>query len=379
MSLSCRLRNFSHTCIICFLSSTVALSATDLFVNNFSGSDKSGGTEATPFKTAQVAIDTARAGDTIHLLPSGAVYRQMISLRGKTNLNIEGNRVTLTGADPLPATGWEQIDALLFRRRLPTTAYNRHLLIRDGRANRMGRTPSVRIEFPKPEELVAGQFAWVKADEKTGWLYVKGSTSGLEWSVRTAGVATSGINRNITIRNLNTRHALNDGFNIHGDCREFHCFNITGHENFDEGFSAHDTCTVWVTNGKFRGNDNAVADVNFADSYYTNCEFSQSVSTEVLFSGGTHRLDTCRIIASGKVAFSLSSGSHPKFKETSLGQCEITNTLIQSADKEPRPVRIAAENQAAFRIATLTHITVANRGKMTVSGSTIDGQPWLPR
>jgi hypothetical protein len=288
--------------------------------------------------------------------------------------------VTLTGADPLPADGWEAVAPGLHRRSLPRTRFDRHLLIRDGKANRMGRSPSVNVAFPAPEALRDGEFAWVlQPDEKTGWLYVRGSTAGLEWSVRDAGLATGGTNRQITVRNLNARHALNDGFNIHGDCRELRCFSITGYENFDEGFSAHDTCQVWVTDGKFWGNDNAVADVNLCDSYYTRCEFRDSVSVEVLFSGGDHRLDNCRIIASGKVAFSLSSGGNPRTKEPGLGKCAVTKTEISSGDKTPRPLRIAEHNEAAFINCRLRDISVANRGNLTVTDSTLDGAPWQQR
>ncbi len=362
------------------LLSAVSLSGAEWFVNPESGADSNSGAKAAPFKTAQLAVSRAKPGDTIHLLPEGAVYRQMIMLAGKTNLTIEGHGVTLTGADPLPADGWEIVAPGLHRRPLPRTRFDRHLLIRNGKANRMGRSPSVNAAFPAPEALRDGEFAWIlQPDEKTGWLYVRGSTTGLEWSVRDAGLATGGTNRFITARNLHTRHALNDGFNIHGDCRELRCFNISGYENFDEGFSAHDTCQVWVTDGKFWGNDNAVADVNLCDSYYTRCEFRDSVSVEVLFSGGDHRLDDCRIIASGKVAFSLSSGGNPRTKEPGLGKCAVTKTEISSADQTPRPLRIAENNEATFKNCRLRGITVSNRGKVVATESTLDGVPWPTR
>lgn len=362
------------------LVSVTSLAAAEWFVNPESGADNNSGVKAAPLKTAQLAVTRAKPGDTIHLLPEGAVYRQMIMLAGKTNLTIEGHGVTLTGADTLPADGWEMVAPGLHRRQLPRTRFDRHLLIRDGKMNRMGRSPSVNIAFPAPEALRDGEFAWVlQPDEKTGWLYVRGSTAGLEWSVRDAGLATGGTNRSLTVRNLHTRHALNDGFNIHGDCRELRCFNISGYENFDEGFSAHDTCQVWVTDGKFWGNDNAVADVNLCDSYYTRCEFRGSVSVEVLFQGGDHRLDDCRIIASGKTAFSLSSGGHPRTKETSHARCVVARTDLRSADATSRPLRIAEHNAATFNGSRLQGIAVSNRGRITASETTLDGVPWPPR
>ena len=105
----------------------------DWYVNNRDGSDGNDGSEQKPFRTAQAAVNRAQPGDTIHLLPAKALYRQQISIRGKTNIVIMGNGVTLTGADPLPETGWEKVGEGLNRRKLKRTMFDRHLLIRDGK------------------------------------------------------------------------------------------------------------------------------------------------------------------------------------------------------------------------------------------------------
>ena len=363
---------------LCLLFTPLLGESRDWFVNNKTGSNKGDGSRSQPFRIAQAAVALARPGDTIHLLPEGALYRQQISIRGKTNIVILGNGVTLTGADPLPETGWEELANGLNRRQLKKTLFDRHLLIRDGKANRMGRSPSIRKEFPKPENLKAGEFSWQPKDEKTGWLYVKGSVKGLEWSVRAAGVATSGASRGVTIRNLHARHALNDGYNIHGDCRGLICEDFTAYENFDEGFSAHDTCTARIVRGRFWGNDHAVADVNFADTDYEDCEFSQSLSTEVLFSGGSHTLKNCRIIASAPTAFSLSVGSHPRIEGKSLGNCVLIGCDIRSDDQKPRALRISVDCTVSFRSNVLQHIDVSNRGELMVKDSVRDGSKWQP-
>jgi len=350
----------------------------DWYVNNQTGADRNGGSPATPFKTAQVAVNRAQAGDKIHLLPQGAIYRQQISIRGKTNIVILGNGVTLTGADALPDTGWEEMGNSLHRRRLKRTQFDRHLLVRDGKANRMGRSPSINRDFPEPANLKTGEFSWQQVDEKTGWLYVRGSVQGLEWSVRAAGVATSGASRGVTIRNLHARHALNDGYNIHGDCRGLTCLDFTAYENFDEGFSAHDTSTASVVRGRFWSNDHAVADVNHADTDYEECVFRDSLSTEVLFSGGKHTLKNCRIIASANTALSLSTGSHPKIEGKSLGVCRVEGCRIESADNSPRALRIAAECTAVFESCELKLVTVSNRGELKVVNSELDGSDWSP-
>jgi hypothetical protein len=348
----------------------------ELYVNVQTGSDQNPGTHDRPLATAQQAVVKAQPGDVIHLLPEGAVIRQMIVLAAKEGITIEGHGTTLTGADPLPADGWEQVKDNLARRRMRQTAMKRHLLIVGGKANRMDRSPTVSPPFPPPDQLQPGQFCWQDIDDKEGWLYVCGPRDGLEWSVRVAGVLTYGHNRNLTIRNLNCRHALNDGFNIHGDCRGLKCTNITGYENFDEGFSAHDTCECWIDGGRFWGNDNAVADVNQADTFYRNCEFRDSVSTEVLFHGGKHSLDDCRIVAAGKNAFLAASTRVGSDKPLLVPvECRLTRCEIQSAGEPPR-VFLLSDATVFLTECRLQRIKLSVGGsRLHVENSTLDKQP----
>lgn len=324
--------------LVCLHSS--ALPARDWYVDGARGNDKAEGTEQAPLATGQKAIDKAQPGDIIHLGPAGSLLRQEIGLSGKRDITIDGHGCTLSGADPLPADGWERVAANLSRCRLRRTAMDRHLLIIDSRMQRMGRSPSVSPAFPAPEKLKPGEFCWQPDGEKHGWLYVCGPTDRLEWSVRLTGIKTTGKNRDITVRNLNCRHVLNDGFNIHSDCRGLRCVNITGYENFDEGFSAHEACECMIEGGRFWGNDNAVADVNQADTSYRRCEFRDSVSVEVLFQGGKHRLDDCRIIAGGKVAFQLTVGQEVKTNKPSPASCTLSNVTAGSRAGTPRPANI---------------------------------------
>jgi len=347
----------------------------DIYVNVQTGSDEGDGSLQAPLATAQKAVGLAQKGDTIHLLPEGAVIRQEIVLSGREGITIDGHGSTLTGADPLPADGWEPVAPGLVRRQLPTPAMGRHLLIVGGRANRMGRSPTVRAAFPPPEKLQPGDFAWVAVGEKLGWLYVRGPVDRLEWSVRVAGVRTGGRNRDITIRDLNCRHALNDGFNIHGDCRGLRCRRITGYENFDEGFSAHDTCQCWIDEGRFWGNDNAVADVNQADTFYRDCEFRDSVSTEVLFSGGKHSLDHCRVLAAGKSAFSASSTTMTRDRTQRVPiEVRLTRCEFRSVDDPPRRFALS-DAQVTLQKCTLARVALSvTKSLLECEESTLDGR-----
>lgn len=268
----------------------------DLFVHHTRGADTNEGNEEAPFATIQAAVDRSQPGDRILLFPENAVYRQSISLaKAPPGLEIEGNGVTLTGADPLPANRWEQVSEDLYQIVLPRPAFDRHLLIVDGKVQRMGRLCHDPIDFPEIEELESGEFHWKDISETDGRLTFKGKPDRLEWSVRRNGLATSGNLRNIFVSHLSARHFLNDGFNIHGNAKGLRFSEISGYENFDEGFSAHDTASCWIQNSSFYGNENAVADVNAADTYYVDCEFHSSLAYEVLFLGGRHSLTRCTI------------------------------------------------------------------------------------
>ncbi|MAS93759.1 MAG: hypothetical protein CMO55_11260 [Verrucomicrobiales bacterium] len=273
--------------------------AKDLFVNIETGDDANDGSIEKPFATGTRAVKAAESGDRIVLLPKKAVYYQTLDLRGcPTGVIIEGNGVTLSGAEPLDQFAWEKLENDLHRIRLPRTALDRHLLIVNGSAEGMGRQADPDKEFPNAQDLEPGEFRWELIDQKEGWLTVKGDTSNLQWVTRVNGLQTSGEIRNVKIFNLNARHFLNDGFNIHGDARGLQFFNITGYENFDEGFSAHDTCECWITEGTFYGNQNGIADVNLAETYYDKCYFHENIVYEVLFLGGRHSIDSSTILCS---------------------------------------------------------------------------------
>lgn len=318
-------------------SSTVELAA-DLFVNPESGSDDLSGAMSEPFATIQKAIASSKPGDTIHLLPKDSVYRQHFVLSGRNNLTIEGNGVTLDGADPLPESGWDAMSNQLFRRKLPRTVWDRHLLIIDERTERMGRTQSSNSpDFPEPEELKTGQFCFEPIDASSGWLYVRGSTKSLEWAVRPNGLGTGGKNSNITVRNLNARHFLNDGFNIHGHSVGMKFENIRGYDCFDEGFSAHDTCECTIDTGVFHGNENAIADVNDCETHYRHCEFRDSVSVDTLLVGRKHSLTDCRILNTTN-ATALSAG--PRGEASSTFDLRLERVVVRGETDKPARVRI---------------------------------------
>lgn len=291
--------------------------AADWHVNVESGDDENSGASAdSAFITIQRAVNLCGEGDTIYLHPKNAIARQMVKISGKSKFTIEGNGVTLEAADPLPEDGWESVDDNLSRRKLPQTIWDRHLLIVDGKMQRMNRTQSANSPgFPEAKDLKPDEFRFDNIEgTKEGWLTVCGSTKNLEWSVRPNGVATGGKSAGVTIRNLNARHALNDGFNIHGQCVGFLFEFVRGYDCFDEGFSAHDDCECRIVSGEFWGNENGVADVNQAITTYEKCVFRDNVNTDVLLWGKRHHLEDC-IIVNTTTAAALVGGPRSEGQE----------------------------------------------------------------
>ncbi len=301
----------------------LSLSAADWYVHADAsvGDNGNEGSKDAPLATLQRAVTLATAGDTIHLLPEGALFRQTVLLNtGDDQLTIEGNGCTLSGADLISAEGWQPAGEGLWKRRVSIPLWDRHLLIVDGRAEPMGRTPSTpkTDPFPAAGQLQAGQFRfdYIDGDEKEGWLTVRADPARhvLEWGTRPNGVATGGKIRGGTVRNLNARHCLNDGFNIHGDAREMVFEKISGYDNFDEGFSAHDTCECVIRDSQFLRGDHSIADVNSAETHYERCLFGGAINCNVLFQGGVHSLIDCVIEVGGTetaLSISTSGGAEP--------------------------------------------------------------------
>ncbi len=351
--------------------------AADWHVNVESGNDENtGAAPKSAFITIQRAVNLCGEGDTIYLHPENAVARQMVKISGKSKFTIEGNGVTLEAADPLPEDGWEMLGDNLFRRKLPQTRWDRHLLIVDGTMQRMNRTQSSNSpNFPKINDLKTGEFRFDNIEgTKEGWLTVCGSTKNLEWSVRPNGVATSGKCENVMILKLNARHALNDGFNVHGECVGFLFEYVKGYDCFDEGFSAHDDCEIRITEGEFWGNENGVADVNRAITQYERCIFRDNVNTDVLLWGKGHILKSCTI-KNTTTAAALVGGPRTEGQKGFIIQAVDLQIIGDKPDGGKARVRVNGGKLHIF-ISKFENVDFVPDGtEVEVQGSTLNGEP----
>ncbi|MCX6848028.1 MAG: hypothetical protein NTY98_03825 [Verrucomicrobia bacterium] len=205
------------------------------------------------------AIKAALPGDVIHLEPK--VYRDYAGFYNKKGepgkpITLDGHGATLEGSDPLDPTQWTEVSPGLFSNanliaRNDDAIIGRWFFLWNGQMQHMGRTSKGRsAPLKKTEELQPGEWTFVKDPSREkppskqvyGTFYLKLpagqklADANIFAPMRSAGVQFSGDNAHLIIRNLTATHPYNDGFNIHGDCREVVFENI-GFDLFflDEG------------------------------------------------------------------------------------------------------------------------------------------------
>lgn len=386
--------------------------AREIYVNNLTGNDQHAGTADAPLRSARRGVMLAEAGDTIHLLPEGAVYREMITLADKRDLTIEGHNCIVSGADPLPGdpAAWEKVGQGLHRIRLQRTAQDRHILVVDGKGVTMGRTKyqimplagiqrrkgfeayqqALREQYPQLEKLQDGQFAWESIDAGAGWLYVKGSLEKLEWAVRTQGIYTDREVHNITIRNLHARHALNDGYNIHGNAQGLKLYNVTAHECFDNGISPHGACSFTIQDSEFLRNEMAVGNDFLTETHFLRCTLAESVQEELMIIGGRHVFEDCTLRAGGPVAVRLVINRPGPGRPAALREIQLSGK-----DPDARPqytfrrctIESTRDPPSEFVVGPNVNLTIEDccfkgirlkvdpAAVVQVRGSTLDGQP----
>jgi hypothetical protein len=195
---------------------------------------------------------------------------------------------------------------------------------------------------------------------------------------------------NLTLRRLHARHALNAGFNRHGNAQNLRLFNVTANECFDNGISPHGACSFRVEDGEFLRNEMAVGNDFLTETHFLRCAIGQSVQEEIMIIGGRHLFEECHIRASGPVAIRLLSSKPGPGRPAALREIEMSgkdsnirpqytfrNCTVESADGKSHAfiiqpdVTVILENCTFRGIEFQTH----EAASVTVSGSTLDGNP----
>ena len=347
----------------------------------------------TDVKTIHDAIKLAQPGDTIHLQP--IIYHDYAGFYGKKGapgqpITLDGHGATLEGSDPLDPAKWKEVspglfanDELVPARNLDDAVLMRWFFLWDGKMNLMGRTSKGRkAPFKNLEDLQPGEWTFVedKSREQSGSKRIAGTfyvkiPAGLKLAdahirapLRSAGVQLSGDNAHLVIKNLTCTHPYNDGFNIHGDCRDVVFENIRAIECGDDGISAHESAEYRVDGLVSIGNSTGIADTVKAHTSYNH-----------VFIAGIHAMDLL-FIMNGRYkvenAVILSSSEHPlSFSARDDEHCELCldNVLIRRLGK-PEPLLAQKNTLLRAKRVTLENTDVLVKGEAQFDDCLINGK-----
>lgn len=302
------------------------------------------------------AIKLAAPGDTIHLEPK--VYRDYAGFYGKKGepgkpITLDGHGATLEGSDELDPAQWREVspglfacDHLLPRRFLDDAVIGRWFFLWNGKMNRMGRTSKGRQEpLKKPEDLKAGEWTFVKtgAEERhiLGSFYVKLppgqklADAKIRAPVRSAGVQLSGDNAHLVIKNLAATHPYNDGFNIHGDCRDVLFEDIRAIECGDDGISAHETAEYRVDGLVSIGNSTGICDTVAAKTSYNRVFIADCLGYDLFFlDNGRYKLANAIVLSSAQNPFVVTG------REDKHAELVIENVLLRRIGAHSSPAQV---------------------------------------
>ncbi len=340
--------------------------------------------------TIHHAIKVAQPGDTIHLEPK--VYRDYAGFYGKKGepgkpITLDGHGAILEGSDPIDPAKWTEVAPGLFKNgellpRLDDAITGRWFFLFDGKMQLMNRTSKGRsAPYKPPGELQPGEWTYIKGpawpDAKPlqtfGDFYIRIaegqplSAANIYMPVRSAGVQFSGDNAHLVIRNLTATHPYNDGFNIHGDCRDCVFENIRAIECGDDGISAHESAQYRVDGFVSIGNSTGICDTGTAQTSYNNLFISNCIGFDLYFlDQGRYSITNALILSSAQNPFSLTGRS---------GEChmKMKNVLIRRLT-EPRLGQVAAGGVLEAVNCTFENLDIKVLGTATWENCVINGK-----
>lgn len=336
--------------------------------------------------TIAAAIKAAQPGDTIHLEPR--VYRDYAGFYGKQGepgrpITLDGHGATLDGSDPLDPAQWRAVEPGLFANdtllpRLDDAIIGRWFFVWNGRMNHMGRTSKgPQAPLKKPGELRPGEWTFVRDESRKkppsrqiyGTFFLKlPPTQKLTEArifapVRSAGVQFSGDNAHLVIRNVSATHAYNDGFNIHGDCRDVIFEDIRAIECGDDGISAHESAQYRVTGFASIGNSTGICDTGTAHTSYDRVFIADCAGYDLFFlDNGRYRLTNAVVLSSAENPFVVTGRAD--------GRCELEmdNVLFRRIGP-PKPAIVEKTGIVRAKRLTMENIEFEPRGEMTREGT----------
>lgn len=354
-----------------------------LALNYVSAADIHVGKEA---PTIAHAIKMALPGDTIHL--ETKVYRDYVGFYMKKGepgkpITLDGHGATLEGSDPIDPAKWREVSPGLFANDdllpgLSDAVIGRWFFLFDDKMQLMDRTSKGRsAPLKKPEELQAGEWTFVKDPSREkppskaiyGTFFIKLapgqplSGAKIFAPMRSAGVQFGGDNAHLVIKNLTATHPYNDGFNIHGDCRDVVFENIRAIECGDDGISAHESAQYRVDGFVSIGNSTGICDTGTAQTTYNRVFIAECVGFDLYFlDNGRYKLSSAVIFSKAQNPFTVTS------REDQHCELEMDNVLF-SRLVEPRKALIAKTALVRAKRLTMENITFDARGELQHEGA----------
>jgi hypothetical protein len=339
------------------------------------------------------AIKAAMPGDTIHLEPK--MYRDYAGFYGKKGepgkpITLDGHGATLEGSDPLNPTQWKEVSPALFAADdllpgMSDALIGRWFFLFDGKMQLMGRTSKGRSEpLKKPENLQPGEWTFIKDPSRErppskavyGTFFIKLAPgrklaeANIFVPVRSAGVQFGGDNAHLVIKNLTATHPYNDGFNIHGDCRDVVFENIRAIECGDDGISAHESAQYRVDGFVSIGNSTGICDTGTAQTSYHNIFLARNLGFDLYFlDEGRYSITNALVLSSAQNPFTTTGPEK--------GHCRLVldNVLFRRLT-EPRTGIIAVNSTVIGRRCTFKNLAFKVTGSANWENCLIDKRPF---
>jgi hypothetical protein len=179
----------------------------------------------------------------------------------------------------------------------------------------------------------------------------------------------AGENAWLVIKNLTATHPYNDGFNIHGDCRDVTFENIRAIECGDDGISAHETAQYQVDGFVSIGNSTGITDTVAAQTSYNRVFIADCVGFDLFFlDKGRYSLTNAIILSSALNPFSTTGRAD--------GDCRLAmENVYFRRTVEPHEGSIAANSTVTGTRCTFEDLTLKVTGAATWKQCVINGIP----
>ena len=386
------------------LAGSCPLFASTYYVDVAKGDDSGVGSERAPFKTTAKGIDAARPGDTVVILKVDFPIHEMLVISNKSGeaghpVTLDGGGNLFTGCDPITAGDWTQVKPGLFRNdhlvpdikkgRDNSFITRRYFMLWNGRQQRMGRSSKGRLPpLPALGELKPGEWSYVDA-EAAFYIAIdpakKLSDYAIEAPVRQNGVAVRGTCLHWVLRNINTTHVINDGFNLHGHMDDFIFENITSTECGDDGLSAHEDSRIEIHGFVSRRNSTGICHAGTVTSLNENVVLEDNYGGNLILWNGTHTFINSTVSAvapaGGLFGIHLLNEAQPgsnRVLTTTFKRCKIPFPAGEPAPGDKPPFLVSDNAKLDIDSNTVINGTITKVPAKKNSSGTPGGVTRLP-